>query len=103
MNTPHKYAEITIAWLNDQSIKLEYRLPNWDRWAVSSPQGFGMNPITHPLYEWRIKPEPKPDVVRLIDCWKDSLGLAFRVKTIANNLKLTFDGETGKLKSAEVI
>lgn len=70
-------------------------------------------------YEYRIKPEPKLDVVlmgvvsKLTDSYLDAndnrIGfILFQEQGYTSsydnpNLKLTFDGETGKLKSAEVI
>ena len=53
----------------------------------------------------RIKPEPKPDVVRygyISSPDMKNINLTFCSFEI-DNLKLTFDGETGELKYAEVI
>jgi len=90
---PHKHAEVIKAWADgakiqgkeDDGVWVDIKCPNWD-WD-----------------EYRIKPEPKPDTVQYIGIDKysmrwDSTNVAGRT-----NLKLTFDGETGKLKSAEVI
>lgn len=75
MKTPHKHAAIIKAWADGAEIEFLHR----------------------------IKPEPKPDVVetffassefgrpRLAEHWE-------RV-----NLKLTYDGWSGKLKAAEVL
>ena len=98
MKTPHKHAEVAIEWLNDQSIKLELKRPLGGAvWEVN----YGlMNPISNSEYEWRIKPEPNPDTVRYgisMNLWGRS------VFAIGDNIKLTFDGETNQLKSAEVI
>jgi len=97
MNTPHVHAEVMIAWLNDQSIKLEYKTSTFNRWIGQSQS---VNPVTHPLYEWRIKPEPEPDVVRYLSLWHQS---GYSAQQPDSNLKVTFDGETNKPKSAEVI
>ena len=99
MKTPHKHAEVTIAWLQDQSIKLEYTFDGWLGW-VTPLITEGINPISHPNHKWRIKPEPKPDVVRY--------GIAMRyfgheAVGYGDNLKATFDGETGKLIKAEAL
>jgi hypothetical protein len=51
----------------------------------------------------RIKPKPKPDVVRYTGIGLDYADDASERKFPTDNLKLTFDGETNKLKSAEVI
>jgi len=62
-----------------------------------------------PPEQYRIKPEPKPDVVLLGAVLET--GESGRFTTYASNgdssfpdnLRLTFDGETGNLKSAEVL
>jgi hemoglobin-like flavoprotein len=68
-----------------------------------------VNPIAYPHFDWRIKPEPKPDVVKH---FKASIDLKYGdaiAHSVAeewlhcSNMKLTFDGDTGALKSAEVI
>ena len=60
---------------------------------------FMITPITHYFLAWRIKPEPKPDVVLY-----RALGKAGDCRPFEGaNICLTFDGETGKLKSAEVL
>ena len=99
---PHKHAKLIKAWADGAEI--EYRFLNnvtqeWGRWQ-SSPQESIF--IWHENFntEYRIKPQPKPDFVkycqvRLIDCQ------IYRHKD--DNLVLLFDGETEKLKSAEVI
>jgi hypothetical protein len=67
----------------------------------------------YPPQYYRIKPEPTPDVVRNITVEAtlkcgETCGEAFvqvfrSGKYIFPNLRLTFDGETGYLKTAEVI
>ena len=63
-----------------------------------------LNPLTHPQLEWRIKPEPKPAVVRY---WP--VRLTGDLKTLEEArqyfpgnqavIKLTFDGETGQCRT----
>lgn len=61
-------------------------------------------PLSDPHLEWRIKPEPKPDVVLFYRVTAQSNSYEVtRERTPMDNLRLTFDGETGKLKSAEVL
>jgi len=54
-------------------------------------------------YEYRIKPEPKPDHIRFtlacLQCADTFSNRPFNT----DNLKLTFDGETLQLKSAEIL
>jgi len=92
---PHKHAELIKAWADGAEIQYRYYMneenPDWnlDR-------------------EYRIKPEPKPDVVRYLNQlrplfeekkhWEES-----DYEITKTRIKLTFDGETGELKSAEVL
>ena len=96
MKTPHKHAELIKAWADGAEI--EYC-------DLDAPWHIRSNPNWLGRGEYRIKPEPKPDVV---EKYKADAGLKYGCVRIAehweqDNLKLTFDGETGKLKSAEVI
>lgn len=91
MKTPHKHAELIKAWADGAEI--EYFDSHTNCWRSQ--------PALFPWYEdykYRIKPEPKPDVVQF---WCASCEPLKR--PLDNNLKLTFSGETGKLKSAEVL
>ena len=101
MKTPHKHAELIIAWVHDQSIKLEFKRPlpgaEWTFWYSS------LTPITNPEYQWRIKPEPKPDLNFYYHVDNETHLPTFPTESFHLNLKLTFDGETRKLKSSEVI
>jgi len=98
---PHINAEVAHAFLD--GIECEYYFCN----EVSQ----GWFPITD-LRDFyyqesvRIKPIPKPDTVDyLFVADKDLIHVPEInwVYEITANLKLTWDGETGKLKSAEVI
>ncbi len=93
----HKHAEVAIAWLNDQSIKLEYKHPAWKEWDDSLG---ALDPITHSQYEWRIKPETKPDIVGYFTIAPNSNYDNWPRK---KNIKATFDGKTNQLKAVEVI
>ena len=98
MKQPHKHAELIKAWADGAEIQYEADLKWFDApqpcWDVST--------------SYRIKPEPKPDVVRWVygrkgmgyDTFENACD---EVNDVKPNLKLTFDGETGKLKSAEVL
>ena len=86
----HKHAELIHAWADGAKIQfretghwLDTAKPSWD---------------VH--YEYRIKPEPKPDVVECVLLWRiDRCGMTQPV----GEFRLVTDGETGKLKSAEVL
>ena len=103
---PHKYAELIKAWADGAEI--EVYQPAFGRWEKAEP-------AWHTSFEYRIKPEPKVDVVMYsrvlsVQEHKDGGYYAWVSNAYtempsckADNLKLTFDGETGELKSAEVL
>lgn len=96
MKTPHKHADLIKAWADGAEIQYRYT----GVWTDVN------RPAWNEVVEYRIKPEPKPDIVdyvrvgsfhQIVVCpidWANETN---------SNLKLTFDGETGKLKAAEVI
>ncbi len=125
---PHKHAELIKAWADGAEIQMknvngvwidiypewiedcEYRLTPKSKLNVpdglidpkSYYQGYedGKNHV-----EYRIKPEPKPDwcmYLKRIDehTWTEYLPTDNIQK---GKVKLTFDGETGELKSAEIL
>ena len=99
----HEHAEAIKAWADGATI--EYRLTKdatWQELTSDFPSWTG--------FQYRVKPEPKPDVEILYavgerifstsqsSClWPTSLN-----PHPEPNLKLIYDGETGKLKSAEI-
>ena len=100
MGTPHKHAELIKAWADGSEIQWYDNSTREHRWKDIGNQSFDWDaPV-----QFRIKPSPKPDVVRW--CWatawmgesKDHDG-----ENGSANLKIVFDGDTGKLKSAEVL
>jgi len=89
----HIHADLIIAWANGAKIQKKYA-NLWNDVA---------DPKWNPYSEYRIKPEPKPDIVRYTHMTtKYTLALAEDKFEFAN-MKLTFDGENMKLKSAEVL
>ena len=106
---PHKHAELIKAWAD--GAKIEVRTVGCDEWHDQKHPWWDDH-----LYEYRIKPEPKSDVVLYalvhrvahhLPCSPyASISSAygqFPDPQNPANLKLTFDGETGELKSAEVL
>lgn len=92
---PHVHAECIKAWADGAEIQYMDSTGKW----VDRPK-----PIWDIGSEYRIKPETKPDVV--LYATADVRGNVSHSRLIlyqVDNLKLTFDGETGKLKKAEVI
>jgi len=101
VKTPHKHAELIKAWADGEKIQGKAWQGKW--FDTSRPDWLEEN-------EYRIKPEPKPDNI----CFGFCPGLHDqdsypRITNIAmatdetDNIKFTFDGETGKLKSVEMI
>jgi hypothetical protein len=98
MGTPHKHAEIIKAWAEGAKIQhfdnekwYDVHSPLWDQGTI-----------------YRIKPEPKPDLVYYAVFAKIGESILSSAITKysdpgADMLKLIFDGETGQLKSAEVL
>ena len=104
MKTPHKHAELIHAWADGAEI--EFRTHETIQWHRIYP---GWSWENTGVAEYRIKPEPRPDVfcyARILMPYWDAPpridGLGY-LQGCLDNLKLTFDGETGKLKSAEVV
>jgi hypothetical protein len=87
----HKHADLIKAWADGAIIEVKYKDDEWQ---------FRHNPSWHFDNEYRIK--PKPDVVKYATIKQDISSLSCH-KFNSDNLKLTFDGETLELKSAEVI
>ena len=99
----HKHYDCIVAWAEGKPIQFRYNTIS--EWTDAGPRGkIGW----YDCYEYRIKPEPKPDVVRWT-CLKEESGGAYRtslwtvLRYVGDNLKATFDGETGKLKSVEIV
>lgn len=104
----HKHHDLIIAWA--KGAKIEY----FDQVVC---EWFGIkDPRWLPAKKYRIKPEPKPDVVAYTravcpkkrmshkEAYKEGLtSWASLVKTHQDNIKCIFDGETGALKSVELI
>lgn len=100
MKTPHKHAELIKAWADGAQIQYKSQLRAERGWVDDPHPSFDVD------YEWRIKPEPKPDSVIYASAMKrgQNTSLGFREGSEQDaNLRLTFDGETGALKAAEVL
>jgi len=87
---PHKHAELIKAWADGAEIEYLTERKEW----VEKHKYFPWWETS----EYRIKPQPKADVIQF---WCASCEPLKR--PLENNLKLTFDGETGELKAAEVL
>ena len=95
MKQPHKHADLIKAWADGAEIEWMHSESTW-------------TPVATPTwsydYEYRIKPEPMPDFVGYVHASKSlTWGPASPLRFATANIKVIFDGETGKPKSAEVL
>jgi hypothetical protein len=97
----HVHHDLIVAWA--KGAKIEFWNDSKDRWENSSTPQWTVSSL------YRIKPEPKPDV-KIYGCIHESddgpthkLAAACRVWDKSDNIMLIFDGETGKLKDAQII
>jgi hypothetical protein len=97
---PHKHAELIKAWAEGAEIEVKVTEGSeWKTFIGNETPSFDVR------FEYRIKPESKPDwcmYLKRIDehTWTEYLPTDNIQK---GKVKLTFDGETGELKDAEVI
>ena len=97
---PHKHAEVIKAWADGHKIQYRNEITNpcWTDMPTCSPNW-------HENVEYRVK--PKTDHVRYFNPEFNAWGMFRYVENdqvhTPSHLKLTFDGETGKLKYAEVL
>ena len=100
MNKPQPHAEIIKAWADGAQIQCKNEQSDW--WDIPDN-----DPSWNPHYEYRIKPEPKPDSIhfaRFTNLDNGSTAFAWCFDANENcNIRITFDGETRELKSAEII
>lgn len=98
MNKPHKHAEVIKAWADGAQIQCKAKTTT-EHWVDITTQ-----PAWWADYEYRVKPEPKPDIsnhIRIM--YSPASGPYFVRRSGPENVKLVFDGETRKLKSVELI
>lgn len=110
--TPHVHAELIKAWADNPSLKLQCRAPKSGKYE---PVWMDLDETEHPKWlenvEYRIKPEPKPDVIKYMFDLEhpDADGAVILYEQdedwprTYSKIKLTFDGETGKLKSVKIV
>lgn len=106
---PHKHAEAIKAWADGATIQARDGIFEW----TDIP-----NPTWQLNLEYRIKREPKPDVViEHLVFYNKAISSDANLRDFAvqrwlddgsnygllGKFKITFDGETGEFKSAEVV
>lgn len=102
----HLHADLIHAWAENMDLRFEVKYAGDSKWSEFCP----LTQKWMPHHDYRIKPTPKPDLVRCVGLMGDiGSHLAYTAakrETVDNwpqKLRLTFDGETGKLKSADVL
>lgn len=99
MGQPHKHAEVIKAWADGAEVQYQYKSGDWQDEIYPS---FAKD------LNWRIKPRHSPDVIieeriyRRGSLVETSRGLHPSMAD-HHNVRFVFDGETGALKSAEVL
>jgi len=108
MGKPHVHKDLIIAWANGAEI--EFKLQEETEWRSYQTLGVPNNPMWNETTSYRIKPEPKPDVVRYFgidkeDSYSDFMLTERQLIHYSWNqyIKITFDGESGNPKSAEIV
>lgn len=109
---PHVNAEILRALADGECVQYMYRNEPWADWSalVATPLLMA-TPQTATLgnWQWRVKPVVACDYAKYasVSSGGDDNLNRFEPCSVtryhSNNLKLTFDGPTGKLKAIEII
>lgn len=89
-----KHYDLIVAWANGAEIEMLGEI-NWRSIC---------NPAWYAETEYRIKPVPKPDLVReaLIVNSLSAGPMLYAASPSEANIVLVFDGETGKLKQCTI-
>ena len=95
----HKHCELIMAWANGEKIQIYDSVSNeWLDWTINGSPNWGGTT------KYRIKPETKPDEVRYFSIGRYDAVVIEQWQMVLDkqNIKATFDGETGLLKSVEM-
>lgn len=97
----HPHHDLICEWAKDTGRVVQCRSLRTGEWldVVNPPLWLTEN-------EYRFKPEPKPDVVQKCKILRMGGSILWNTETgtvDGANIRLHYDGETGKLKSAEVL
>ncbi len=103
MTQRHKHADLIIAWANEPSLALQVRAPIMGRYETRWSDVEEGTPIWDENLEYRIKPEPKPDCRVPLRLARLEGGGFVLLDRGPDNFIATFDGETGALKSVEIL
>jgi len=106
MSNRHRHADLIHAWA--EGAEIEHRILSL---GDDKKEGQWVNtkcPDWRLTMEYRIKPEKKPDVVKYFNAAYVGetikyFGRDLEHKSESDVMRLTYDGETGKLIKAEVL
>ena len=89
-----KHSELIIAWANGAEVQYSHGKNIW----------FNTNiPEWSDSVEYRIVPEPKPDIHTYLTVALGNTGNQTSRQYDSDSVKFTYDGETHKLKSVELL
>jgi hypothetical protein len=97
---PHKHAEILRAIADGKEVQCKPKRFGETATDWQDADLYSENPVNEHEWEWRIKPEKKPNVVKYE--FREAHPILDNAYNLPN-LKLTFDGESGKLITSEVL
>ena len=82
----HKHYETIMAWANGAEIEMKDKLTGEWREVIS--------PSWYNLLEYRVRPEPKPNIVHetLITLSRDAGAFMYAASPLEANILLVFDG-----------
>jgi hypothetical protein len=89
----HKHYDVIVAWANGAQIEVMEPNGNWT--PIPTPQWYEHN-------QYRVAPEPKPDFCTYATITFGNIGNQSTMRYGTDNVIFTYDGESRKLKSAEV-
>jgi hypothetical protein len=93
----HKHYDMIVAWAEGKDIQVKvFSHSDWEDVDMNGEEW-------HEHYTYRIKPEPKPDFCTYSTILCGNTGNQSTMRYGTDNVKFTYDGETRKLKSAEVL
>lgn len=96
MKKPHKHAEVIKAWADGAEIEYLETMTSKEPYWSNAPM-----PKWSEETMYRVKPEPKPDLTLFYFVSDHVVQCSSKIHI--HNLALTFDANTGVLKSAEVV
>jgi len=96
---PHKYQDVIDAYVRGETVQYYCINPAWNSGWLDVVKGKSID-VFDSGHEYRIK--PKPDIVKTGRIYLDDANqLCWNAYNYPDNVKFTFDGETGTLKEVK--